>query len=256
MAVGRKEPGRSDIKESIKAGRASDILPERVIDYEAGYKFSSAKFSMGANLYFMEYKDQLVPTGRISETGYVIKENVDKSYRRGVELTAAWKPVSFMALNGNLSLSTNKIKDYTQYFDLFDMDWNLLGQNRLDLEETDIAFSPSVVGMAAISLYSKCGSSLSLMGKYVGKQFLDNTSNDNNAIPSYFVTTLTASKSFEIKSGRFMDLSFYIDNLFNNMYFSNGWIYKAQFIDGSNYLKEGIYPQAGINFTAKVSFRF
>lgn len=256
VAVGRKEPGRSDIKESIKAGRASDILPERVIDYETGYKFSSAKFSMGANLYFMEYKDQLVPTGKISETGYVIKENVDKSYRRGIEITAAWKPVVFMALNGNLTISTNKIKDYTQYLDLFELDWSPNGQKELFFETTDIAFSPPVTGMAALSFYPTTSSSLSLIGKYVGKQFLDNTSDDSNSVPSYFVASLTASKSFEIKSDRFIDIHFFIDNLFDNMYFSNGWVYKAQFTDGSKYLEEGIYPQAGINFTAKVSFRF
>lgn len=255
-AVGRKEPGRSDIKESIKAGRAHEILPERVIDYEIGYKYSSNKLAIAANLYLMEYKDQLVPTGKISETGYVIKENVKNSYRRGVELTAAWKPISLIAVNANLTLSTNKIKNYTQYLDLFELDWSPSGQKELFFEKTDIAFSPSVTAMAALSLYPNKTTSLSLVGKYVGKQYLDNTSDNSNSIPSYLVTSLTASKSFEIKSDRFIDINFFIDNLFNNMYFSNGWIYKAQFTDGSNYLEEGVYPQAGINFTAKVSLRF
>ena len=256
VSVGRKEPGRADIKESIKAKRANEILPERVIDYEAGYKFSSSKLFMTANLYFMEYKDQLVPTGKLSETGYVIKENVKNSFRHGVEITAAWKPLGFMSLKGNLTLSTNKIMDYTQYLDIFDMDWNIIDQKTLFFKKTDIAFSPSVTGMAALSFNPSLSSSFSLMGKYVGKQFLDNTSDNANSVPSYFVTSLTVSKSFEIKTDRFIDIQFFVDNLFDHKYFSNGWVYKAQFIDGSNYLEEGIYPQAGINFTAKVSLRF
>ncbi|MFA6770235.1 MAG: TonB-dependent receptor, partial [Bacteroidales bacterium] len=256
VAVGRKEPGRSDIKESIKAGSANEILPERVIDYEIGYRYSSKKLAMAANIYLMEYKDQLVPTGKISETGYVIKENVKNSYRRGVELTAAWKPISLIALNGNLTLSTNKIKDYTQYLDLFELDWSPSGQKKLYFKETEIAFSPSITAMVALSFYPTKTSSLSLIGKYVGDQYLDNTLDKSNSVPSYFVTSLTASKSFEIKSNRFIDIHFFIDNLFDNMYFSNGWVYKAQFTDGSKYLEEGVYPQAGINFTAKVSLRF
>lgn len=256
VAVGRKEPGRSDIKESIKAGRANEILPERVIDYEAGYKYSSNKLSMSANLYFMEYKDQLIPTGKLSETGYVIKENVKSSYRRGLEITAAWKPVRVLSLNSNLTLSTNKINNYTQYLDLFAMDWSKEGQKELFFKKRDISFSPSVTGMAALSFYPTVTSSISLMGKYVGKQFLDNTSDNNHSIPSYFVSSLSASKSFEIKSDRFIDIQFFVDNLFDHKYFSNGWIYKAQFTDGSKYIEEGIYPQAGINFTAKISLRF
>lgn len=256
VAVGRKEPGRSDIKESIKSGRADDILPEKVTDYEAGMRFSKNEFMLEVNLFAMEYKDQLVPTGKLSETGYVIKENVRDSYRRGLEVSAGWKPSTLFAVNANLSLSTNKILDYTQFTDLFDSDWNLLGQVQKFYEKSNISFSPSTVGMLSFSWFPSQNSYLTLAGKHVGKQFMDNTSDDLTSIPSYYTLSLNMGQSFKVKGDRFVDLTLFVDNLTNHMYFSNGWTYKAQFEDGSKYMEEGIYPQAGINFTFKMAIRF
>lgn len=256
VAVGRKEPGRSDIKESIKSGRADDILPEKVTDYEAGMRFYKNEFMLEANLFAMEYKDQLVPTGKLSETGYVIKENVRDSYRRGLEVSAGWKPSTLFAVNANLSLSTNKILDYTQFTDLFDSDWNLLGQVQKFYEKSNISFSPSTVGMLSFSWFPSQNSYLTLAGKHVGKQFMDNTSDDLTSIPSYYTLSLNMGQSFKVKGDRFVDLTLFVDNLTNHMYFSNGWTYKAQFEDGSKYMEEGIYPQAGINFTFKMAIRF
>lgn len=256
VAVGGKEPGRSDIKESVKALRASEIKPERMVDYEAGYRYTSEKLSLSANIYMMEYKDQLVPTGRLSETGYVIKENVDKSFRRGVELAASWGAVKSVKLDGNITLSRNKILNYTRYLDQFDDNWNLVSQKAENFPETDISFSPSVTGMAMITIGPFDGFSVSLNGKYVGKQYLDNTSDDSKSVPSYFVAGASALKSFELKNDRFIDLRFFADNIFNKKYFSNGWIYSARFLNGTSYTEEGLYPQAEINFTFKVSLRF
>ena len=256
VAVGRKEPGRSDIKESIKALTAAAIKPERVIDYEAGYRLKSKKVTLSANIYFMEYKDQLVPTGKLSETGYVIKENVERSFRRGVELSSSWKPLSYLGVDANLTLSSNKILNYIWYLDQFDENWNLVSQRAVKFEKSDIAFSPAVTGMGMITLLPSKSSSISLHGKYVGKQYMDNTSNLSRSVPQYFVLGLNASKSFELKSGRYLDVQLFIDNMLNRKYFSNGWVYSAEFLNGDAYNEEGLYPQAEINFTAKVAFRF
>ncbi|MFA5850648.1 MAG: TonB-dependent receptor plug domain-containing protein [Bacteroidales bacterium] len=259
MAVGRKEPGRSDIKESIKSGRADEIKDERLIDYEAGYRLNLTKLVLSANIYMMEYKDQLVPTGKLSETGYVIKENVPVSSRRGVELAAAWKPVKQLRIDANLTLSSNKIKNYTAWTDMYDNenDWNPLPQKSRFFETTDLSFSPGTTGMAMVSFFPWESASISFNGKYVGKQYYDNTSSDTRSIPSYFVIGLKATKSFKLGSSSFMDVHFYIDNILNRKYFSNAWVYMAEFSNGANpYIEEGLYPQAGINFTAKVAFRF
>ncbi len=259
MAVGRKEPGRSDIKESIKSGRADEIRDERLIDYEAGYRLNLKKLVLYANVYMMEYKDQLVPTGKLSETGYVIKENVPVSFRRGVELAAAWTPMKQFRIDANLTLSSNKIKNYTAWTDMYDNDndWNPLPQKSRFYKKTDLSFSPGTTGMAMVSFFPREDASLSLNGKYVGIQYYDNTSSDSRSIPSYFVIGLKATKSFKLGSSSIMDVHFYLDNILNRKYFSNAWVYMAEFSNGANpYIEEGLYPQAGINFTAKVAFRF
>ncbi|PKP00303.1 MAG: TonB-dependent receptor [Bacteroidetes bacterium HGW-Bacteroidetes-8] len=256
VAVGRKEPGRSDIKESVKALTAADVKPERVIDYEAGYRYNSKKVALSANLYFMEYKDQLVPTGKLSETGYIIKENVERSFRRGIELSSSWKPITYLGVDANLTLSTNKILNYTWFLDQFDENWNLVSQREVKFDNSHIAFSPSVTGMGMVTLLPNKSSSITVHGKYVGKQYLDNTSNSARSVPQYFVLGLSASKSFEVKSERYLDIQLFIDNILNRRYYSNGWVYSAEFLNGDAYSEEGLYPQAEINFTAKVSFRF
>ena len=256
VSTGRKEPGRADIKESIKALRADEIKPEFLIDYEMGYKYNSDNLYFAGNLYFMEYKNQLVPTGRLSETGYVIKENVKESYRRGVELVSSWRVNNYLMLDGNITLSKNIIKDYLQFVDVFDDNWGVAYQKEIFFDKTDISFSPSVTAMGAVSLSPSQSSLVRVHGKYVGKQYLDNTSDDTRSVPSYFVMGLNCSKSFELKRGRFLDFYIFIDNLLDYKYFSNGWIYGAEFINGSKYVEEGLYPQAGINFTAKMALRF
>ncbi|MDD3033885.1 MAG: TonB-dependent receptor [Bacteroidales bacterium] len=259
LSVAHREPSRSDIKESIKSDMADRLLAERLFDYEAGYKFNAERVALSANIYLMEYKNQLVPTGKLSETGYVIKENVKSSYRRGVELAAAWEALKWLKLDGNLTLSSNKILNYTSWTDLFDSpeDWNPLPQRSSFYKITDISYSPSVTGMCKASILPGKGYLMELIGKYVGKQYYDNTSDDSRSVPSYYTATLHLGKSFHINTNTSLDLNFYVDNLFNKMYFSNAWVYMAEFADNSaRYIEEGLYPQAGRNFTLKASFRF
>jgi len=259
IAIGHREPSRSDIKESIKSGEADALRSERLFDYETGYKLTLDKFLFSANIYLMEYKDQLVPTGKLSETGYVIKENVAKSYRRGLELSAAWSPVNMLKIDGNLTLSSNKIKDYTLWIDLYDnnQDWNALPQRSSFYSETDISYSPSVTGMCRATTQFKGGYTLSLIGKYVGKQYYDNTTSESRSIPSYYTAAFQVGKSFHLSGNSYLDLNIYVDNLLDRKYFSNAWIYTAQFADGTvDYIEEGLYPQAGRNYTFKATFRF
>jgi len=258
LAVGHREPSRSDIKESIKSGVADKLKSERLFDYEVGYKFESSKIAFSANIYAMEYKNQLVPTGKLSETGYVIKENVDKSYRRGVEISAAWEPFTFLKIDGNLTLSSNKILDYTLWTDMFDnsSDWNSLPQKSTFYKKTDISYSPSVIGMCRGTLVNKNGYLLTLSSKYVGKQYYDNTADDTRSIPSYCTAALILGKSFHIGLQSSIDVNFYVDNIFNKMYFSNAWVYMAEFADGEKYIEEGFFPQPGRNYALKATFRF
>ncbi len=269
-ALGHREPGRSDIKElildankSAEAGVASrgvDIRPEKMLDIEAGYEYLTERLSLSANLYLMEYKDMLLETGKLTDVGYAIKENVPRSWRRGIELAAAWRPLEWLQVSGNMTLSTNKIRRYTAYYEMYDNmnDWNYLGQHKVEFENTDILMSPSLIGTAGMTVKPFAFSSgslkslyASLNGKFVGRQYYDNTSSEERSIPSYLVADLTVGYELPL-----VTISFHINNVFNRMYYADAWLWRAYFRDEDLYYAEtGIYPQAPLNFMFKVAWR-
>ena len=271
-ALGHREPGRSDIKELILdankaamagvASRGVDIRPEKMLDIELGYEYASENLSLSANVYLMEYWDMLLETGKLTDVGYAIKENVPRSWRRGVELAAAWKIAPWVQIAGNLTLSTNKIRNYTAYYEKYDNmnDWNYLGQHQVEFKNTDILMSPSLVGMAGVTFKPFASSVRSLNSiymsmncKYVGKQFYDNTSSDERAIPAYFVADL--SLGYEPFSG--LTLSVHVNNLFNRMYYADAWLWRAYFQEEDSFYNDvGVYPQAPLNMMFKASWRF
>ena len=284
-ALGHREPGRSDIKELILdanmasqagvTGRGIDIRPEKMLDVELGYEYASEKFSLSANIYLMEYWDMLIETGKLTDVGYAIKENVPRSWRRGVELAALWAPLEWMTVGGNLTLSQNKIKSFTAYYEMYDnMDWwNYLGQKEVLFENSDILMSPSVVGSASLSFRpfaympgSLNSTYLSLNGKYVGKQYYDNTSSDERMIPSYFTADLAAGYEVPLlRRDRQNDLdrcpslsfSLHVNNLFNNLYYADAWVWRAYFQESDSWYSEtGVFPQAPANFMLKVAINF
>ena len=261
VAVAHREPSRSDIKESIKSGSASGLKAERLVDVELGYRFSSQNLSFAANLFFMEYKDQLVATGKLSDVGYVIKENMPVSFRRGIELSGGWQCLPFLRVDANLTLSRNKAVDYTAFVDTYNnpVDWESVAQTPVFFESTNLVLSPEVTGMGMVSVSPGCGWDFSLSTKYVGKQFMDNFNSSASVVPAYFVSSLKVLKGFRLFNNRYdsLELSFVVDNLFNHKYFSYGWIYQAWFADGSSpYVEQGVYPQAPINFCAKMALKF
>ena len=269
-ALGHREPGRSDIKELIldanKAaeagveGRGLDIRPEKMLDIEIGYEYATEKLSLSANIYMMEYWDMLLETGKLSDVGYAIKENVPRSWRRGIELAADWKALKWLQVSGNITLSTNKIRKYTAYYEMYDNmnDWNYLGQHKVNYTNTDILMSPSVIAMASATFRPFTNSSkslktayISLSGKYVGRQYYDNTSSAERSIPAYFVSDL----SFGF--GSRLALSFHIHNLFNRDYYADAWLWRAYFQQEDTYYSEiGIYPQAPLNCMLKLRCQF
>ena len=275
-ALGHREPGRSDIKELILdankaasagvSGRGVDIRPEKMLDIEAGYEYVIDRLSLSANLYMMEYRDMLIETGKLTDVGYAIKENVPRSWRRGIELAASWKALQWLDVSGNMTLSTNKIRSYTAYYEMYDNinDWNYLGQHEVEFNNTDILMSPSLVAMAGltfkpfVSLAGSLNSAyVSFTGKYVGRQYYDNTSSAERSIPSYFVSDLSLGYEVPLKYESNLTFSFHANNLFNNMYYADAWLWRAYFQQEDAYYSEvGIYPQAPLNFMFKVSYRF
>ena len=281
-ALGHREPGRGDIKELIldankaaSAGaesRGVDIRPEKMLDVEIGYNYSSENLALSANIYLMEYKDMLLETGKLSDVGYAIKENVPRSWRRGIELSANWNALKWLQIGGNITLSTNKIRSHTAYYEMYDNmnSWNYLGQHKVKFENTDILMSPSVVGMTSVTFtpFAERTNSLksayaSLNCKYVGKQYYDNTSSDERSIPAYFTGNfamgyeIPLSRQSEHDRTSSLALSFHINNIFNRCYYADAWVWRAYFQQEERFYSDvGVYPQAPLNWTLRIAWRF
>lgn len=268
-AMGNREPGRSDIKEIIISknlgSNVPELKPEKMADVEIGYEYTAPSITASFNLYFMEYFDMLLETGRLSDSGYAIKENVGRAYRRGIELAAAWQALPWLRADANLTLSLNKIKQHTEYVAYIDDDWNATGKTKqFDYGKTDMLMSPPVIGMVQLSFTpfkniarnSLNTTTLSINGKYVAKQYLDNTSTDSRSVPGYFVSNLSLTHEFTLKHGT-LGIGGHINNLLNNMYYADGWCWKnVMASDGSLVDGIGIFPQAPINFMLKLNYRF
>lgn len=248
-ALGQREPGRGDIKENVK-GEVNPIEPEKMLDVELGYELSLEKIRLHANLYLMEYQDMLLETGRLSSSGYAIKENVPRAWRRGVELSAAWKPLAWLKLDGNATLSMNQIADYTSYVPYDDESGRL---HAVHYGRTTMLMSPSLTGMARLSLLPWKGGMFSFNAKYVGKQFLDNSQREEMTVPAYWVAGLSLSHDFPFG----LTLSGHVQNLFNRMYYAAGWRWES-YNEAADRVDSGIgvYPQAPVNFMLKLSYSF
>ncbi|MDH6355219.1 iron complex outermembrane receptor protein [Dysgonomonas sp. PH5-45] len=255
-AISNREPLRTDIKESIKGGGTQKIKSERLFDYELGYTKQSAMYSFGANAYYMYYKDQMVQTGKLNDVGYKLMENVPDSYRIGIELSGAVKPTNWVRVDANVSFSQNKIKNYTAYYDLYDTDWNSKGQVSEFHKKTDISFSPNVVGSGIISFFPVKNATLSLVGKYVGKQYYDNTSDEELRLNDYFVGNVVAGYTFKLEGVGSADLQIFVNNVLNKRYVANAWTETYKFTDGTKEVYTGLFPQATRNFMAKLTLRF
>ena len=199
---------------------------------------------------------------------------MERSWRRGVELAAGWQALPWLHVDANLTLSTNMIKDYTEYIPHIDSldDWNETGVTTpYTYQKTRMLMSPSVSGMARlafapfVNVFSNSlkTTTLAIDGKYVGKQFLDNTMADSRSIPAYFVSNLSLTHEFSLSHGGSgidagkLGIGFYVNNLFNNMYYADGWCWK-NIVDEDGSLVDGIgiYPQAPVNFMLKVTYLF
>lgn len=249
FATANREPNRSNYVDADPAGKQP--VYETLYDWETGYNYKSAVFSFSANFFYMNYKNQLVLTGEINDVGAPIMVNVDKSFRTGVELQAALKIAGKLKWDGNTTMSLNKIKDFTEYVD----NWDTWGQESFKLGTTDLAFSPNFTGNSRFTYSPVNNFNISFVSAYVGKQFIDNTSNDNRILDAYFINNLTADYSFNTKLFERITLRLMVNNLFNEKYESNAWVY-SYIYEGARYKMDGYFPQAGTNFMFGVDFKF
>ncbi len=252
-SVAHKEPVRDNFTDGDM-----HHLPhaERLFDYEVGYSYNSAIFSAGANLYYMDYKDQLVATGQLSDTGNPLSINVPSSYRAGIELQFTLRPLSWFNWNFNTTLSRNRIKNFVEY--IYEDEWT--NPISFDLGDTPISFSPDVTLFNSFSFTCK-GFEANLNSKYVSKQYLNNARNNQQALDAYFVTDLHLTYTFRnILSVKELKTGFTIYNLFNEKYCSNGYAGAGYYVDEAGqkviYRYSGYAAQAPTNVMATVALTF
>lgn len=273
FGVGNKEPNRDDY---VNNPPASQPVHESLYDYELGYRYRSGNLDGGLNFYYMNYKNQLALNGQINDVGNYVRSNIDESYRTGVEFDLAIQFTKRLSWKVNTTVSQNKVVKYSEYID----NWDTWGQDTIVYENTNLAFSPRLIGGSELSftLWEKQSDSdkkkvsgridLSLISKYVGEQYLDNTVGTNNdrdtltktdikyrKLDPYFVNDVRLTCHLKVSGFSEIDISFMVRNIIDEMYSSNGWVYK--YSTGGIYSQmSGFYPQAGRNYLIGVTFRF
>lgn len=270
FAVAQKEPTRNNYTDGFFTE-----LPkaERLSDYEFGYNFRSSRFSVGINLYYMDYRDQLVLTGQLNEIGEAVSANVKESYRTGAEFSAGVRFADWLHWDVNATYSRNRIKHYTEYMNDVDLNWNDLyteegkiSQTTRYLGSSPISFSPDFMLNSLFSFQYK-GWNASFQSQYVSKQYLNNSGDKTCTLDAYFVNNLNLSYTFKLPLTQAVTLGISVYNLFDEEYESNGYasctaVYpstdgtkpagvKPEIISYAAY-----YPNAGINALAYLTFRF
>lgn len=229
--------------------------PERMFDYELGYLYESSVFSAGVNLYYMDYKDQLVVTGQISDTGNPMSVNVPHSYRAGIELQGAVRPVNWFEWNINATLSRNRIKNFVEY--IYEDEWT--NPISIDCGDTPIAFSPDFTLGNAFNFKWRMLDA-SLVSRYVSSQYMTNARNKEQMLDSYFVSDLHLGATFKKVAGlKELHLGVAVYNLFNEKYESNGYAGSGYYVDNGEkviYRYSGYAAQAPVNAMATVSVKF
>jgi iron complex outermembrane receptor protein len=263
MAVGNHEPNRNDYVQSTPASRP---LSENLKDFELGYRIRKGVFSGGINAYYMLYKNQLVLTGALNDVGDQNRSNVKDSYRAGVEFEGRLRITDKLTWEATAALSRNKVQNFQQYLGQY-VDGNYISTIEYTYENTDIAFSPSFIGSSTISYKPIIGGEIALISKYVGKQYLDNTSNtnppgfppsdltSNRALNSYFLNAVRLGYNFNTSWAKNIGITLLVNNIFSTKYESNGATYPD--IENGKVVNYNYYfPQAPANFLLGLNLKF
>jgi iron complex outermembrane receptor protein len=212
-------------------------------DWETGINAKYTNFTWGVNIYYMQYKDQLVLTGKINDVGAYTRTNVPDSYRAGVELEATWKMNKQFSTSGNITFSKNKIAKFTEYFD----DYDTYAQQAIQHENTDITLSPNTTAVHNLNWVPNEKLQLTFSSKYVSKQYLDNTQNESRILKAYFLNDLNTSFKLFNKQHWGATLQFYVINIFDKLYEPNGYTY-SYVSGGTTTTSNNYFPMAGRNY--------
>jgi iron complex outermembrane receptor protein len=248
FGVANREPSRTDFKDAIAGTEPKN---ETLNDFELGYTYTGQNIYFNLNFYYMNYKDQLVRTGKINDVGEAIFTNAPISFRKGIEVNSAVKLTKLLDWKFNATISSNKIKEYTEFID----NWDEGGQNENYIGESNLSFSPWLIVGNEFEINLTGGFRLAIQSKYVSKQYIDNSSTSDRMLDAYIVNNLRLNYHFETKYLKSIDLQFIINNLLNEAYETDAWVYRYYY-ENAYYNMDGYFPQAGRNFMVGMVLNF
>ncbi|HEU4555499.1 MAG TPA: TonB-dependent receptor [Chitinophaga sp.] len=243
-AVGNKEPNRDD----FEAGLTQTPKHETLQNIEAGYVFRNSRVNLTANAYYMYYKNQLVQTGKLNDVGAYTRTNIPKSYRAGIELQGSVQLNKIFSLSANAAFSRNKIKDYVAYIDNYDTGL----QDTVHYGNSTISFSPGVVAGYTLTAKPVKGLAIDVVGKYVSRQYLDNTGEEKRSLNGYYTNDMRLQYTVPQPLFKELGLQLMVNNIFNRKYEPNGYTY-MYIEDGIRKSSNGYYPMAGTNYMIGVT---
>jgi iron complex outermembrane recepter protein len=255
-SVANREPTRRNFTD---APTEKQPVHETLYNLEAGYRHQTSRYSLGVNYYHMNYRNQLIMTGEVNDVGAPIMINVPQSYRTGLELEGSYILAKQLRWHGNATYSINKIANYQETNLVYDVNYNVVGVTELAFKNTNISFSPSWVGASTLIYAPTKGLEAAFISKYVGSQYMDNTSNAASKLDAFFVNDFRVSYAFTIRGLKEARITLLAANIFNELYEPNGYTYTTLFQEGDVIRPEVsnfYYPQAGRNYMASVSLRF
>ncbi|MCU0355815.1 MAG: TonB-dependent receptor [Cytophagales bacterium] len=246
-SVANREPTRNDFVESTPQSRPQ---AENLRNLEVGFRRQSKDYAFSANYYLMDYRNQLVLTGQVNDVGAYTRTNIARSYRTGVELEGSVR-LNRRTVAANATFSRNKVRDFREFLDNFDTGEQEVRQYR----RTDIAFSPNLIAAGTLTYAPAKGLEISWLSKYVGSQYLDNTSNAARRLDAFFVNDLRLNYVWKPKFVKEIGLNALVNNVFNHAYEPNG--YTFGYLAGGAEVRENFYyPQAGTNFLLSATVKF
>jgi iron complex outermembrane receptor protein len=254
--LSRREPARSDLFGGEDNASVSydlhAVRPERLLDFESGWDYRGASANVHANMYAMEFRNEIASTGELSPIGALLRRNVDRSYRRGLEIEYSWQASSRLKLRGNANLSHNRIHTWTQFYDAYDAAGNITSSEPITFHDVNPVLTPSLIVNQTIEFAPSSKTTFGLTARHVGRSYLDNTNNVSFTAPAF--TTFEASASVALAHN--VNIRVQINNLLNNKrVFPSGYSYlfltPERTIEGVSYY----YPQATRNASVMVDFR-
>ncbi len=250
--ISHREPVRADFVQSTAQNRPTF---ETLRDLEFGHQVNANHLTFTTNLYYMNYKNQLLLTGAINDVGAYIHTNVAKSHRLGIEVYGAYRFDQKLKLTGGLTLSQNKVAQFNESVDVYLDTLPYYTQQVISHNNTDMSFSPNVIGNVGIEWMTLENLQISWMTKYVGRQYLDNTGNVQRSIDPYNFSNLQINYSIYDKFCKEIQLGLMVNNALNQLYENNGYTFSYVY-GGQTTTENFYYPQAGRNFMARVLLKF